>query len=84
MHAIFIQLSGLTSLLVFWNRWTEATSPFEETLLMSAGAGIAVYLVLILGDATVQAVLDRRAAAVQDAPSWLKALNDRASSHPID
>ncbi len=57
MRALYTQFSGLAGLLTFLNQlWNYA--PLERTILMGFGAGLFVYLMLILGDATISRILE--------------------------
>lgn len=57
MRALFAQFSGLAGLLAFLNQlWNYA--PLERTLLLGFGTGLVVYLMLILGDATINRILE--------------------------
>lgn len=59
MHTLCIPLASITALLVVLNQWLGAT-PFDEALVTGLGLGLAAYLLLLLGDTTVQAFLSRR------------------------
>ena len=57
MRALYTQFSGLAGLLAFLNQlWNYA--PLERTILMGFGAGVLVYLMLVLGDATINRILE--------------------------
>ena len=56
MRAFIIQISGLVALVTLFNHlWNDAT--IERTLFMSAGVGLAVYLVLSLSDSFIRSIL---------------------------
>jgi len=59
MHTLSTPLAGLTAFLVIINQWLNA-APFDEALVSGLGIGLAVYLMLLVGDATVQALLARQ------------------------
>lgn len=57
MRAIYTQFSGLAGLLAFLNQlWNYA--PIERTILIGFGTGLVIYLLLILGDATITRILE--------------------------
>lgn len=47
--ALASNVGGLTGLLVLLNRMWDTAAPLEDTLMTAFGAGMAVYLVLMLG-----------------------------------
>ena len=62
MRALFSQFSGLIGILTFVNQML-ASAPVEKALLTGAGSGLAVYVVLLLGDVVIQRILEHAAAA---------------------
>ena len=67
MRSIFMHMSSLIGLLVFLSHlWRSAA--VEETVLLAFGAGLAVYVVLVLGYA-----LGRRILAQPPAPATAEA-----------
>ena len=62
MRALFSQFSGLIGILTFVNQMLAST-PVEKALLTGVGAGLAVYVVLLLGDVVIQRILDQAAAS---------------------
>ncbi len=63
MRALFSQFSGLIGLLAFVNQML-ASAPVEKALLVGTVSGLAVYVVLLLGDVVIQRVLDQASNAV--------------------
>lgn len=56
MRTIYTQFSGLAGLLAFLNQlWSYA--PLERTILIGFGTGLGVYLLLMLGDVTINRIL---------------------------
>ena len=56
MHTLLSNVSGLLGLLVFFQQmWNQA--PLEKGLLTACGTGLAAYLVLTLGYASVCGIL---------------------------
>ena len=56
MRAIYTQFSGLAGLLALLNQlWSYA--PLERTILVGFGTGLGVYLILMLGDLTINRIL---------------------------
>ena len=63
MRAIYTQFSGLAGLLALLNQlWSYA--PLERTILVGFGTGLGVYLILILGDVTINRILAHTPQAV--------------------
>lgn len=57
MNVLFTQIAALTGLFVFINQmWTYA--PVEKAIFLALLAGTAVYLVMVVGDFVIRAVLD--------------------------
>ncbi|MEX2400089.1 MAG: hypothetical protein WD423_04905 [Rhodothermales bacterium] len=68
MRALYTQFSGLAGLLAFLNQlWTYA--PLERTILIGFGTGLGVYLLLILGDVTINRILAQTPPALADKPA---------------
>lgn len=61
MRALFSQFSGLIGILTFVNQMLSS-APVEKAVLTGAGAGLAVYVVLLLGDVVIQRLLEQAAA----------------------
>ena len=56
MRTIYTQFSGLAGLLAFLNQlWSYA--PLERTILVGFGTGLGVYLLLMVGDMTINKIL---------------------------
>ena len=56
MRTIYTQFSGLAGLLAFLNQmWSYA--PMDRTILIGFGTGLGVYLLLMLGDITINRIL---------------------------
>ena len=56
MRTIYTQFSGLAGLLAFLNQiWSYA--PLDRTILIGFGTGLGVYLLLMLGDVTINRIL---------------------------
>ena len=65
MRALYTQFSGLAGLLAFLNQmWSYA--PLERTVLIGFGTGLGVYLLLILGDVTINRILAQTPPALAD------------------
>ncbi|MBO6575786.1 MAG: hypothetical protein JJ896_12350 [Rhodothermales bacterium] len=64
MRALFSQFSGLIGILTFINQMLGG-APVEKAVLTGAGSGLAVYVVLLLGDVVIQRILEQAAAAPQ-------------------
>lgn len=59
MQSIFTQFSGLVGLLVFLHQlWDYA--PVERAVVLAAGSGMAVYLVLLIGHAAIRHIVEYR------------------------
>jgi len=61
MRALFTQFSGLIGVLTFLNHLMSET-PLDKTIIMGLGAGLSVYLVLLLGDLAIHRILEHTAA----------------------
>ncbi len=56
MRTIYTQFSGLAGLLAFLNQlWSYA--PLDRSILIGFGTGLGVYLLLMLGDVTINRIL---------------------------
>lgn len=77
MRSIFMHMSSLIGLLVFLSHlWRSAA--VEETVLLAFGAGLAVYVVLVLGYA-----LGRRIVAPPASPAAPEADAPEAPAAPV-
>ncbi|MFT4603403.1 MAG: hypothetical protein ACI9W4_000117 [Rhodothermales bacterium] len=76
MRALFSQFSGLIGILTFVNQMLSS-APVEKAVLTGAGAGLAVYVVLLLGDVVIQRLLEQ-AAATQNSNSSQQAPQSRS------
>ena len=57
MNVLFTQIAGLTGLFVFLSQmWTYAS--VEKSVFVAIASGLAVYLVLVVGDFTIRTILD--------------------------
>ncbi len=57
MNVLFTQIAALTGLFVFINQmWTYAS--IEKSVFLAFISGLAVYLVLVVGDFSIRAILD--------------------------
>ena len=57
MNVLFTQIAALTGLFVFINQmWTYAS--IEKSIFLALISGVAVYLVLVVGDFSIRAILD--------------------------
>ncbi len=57
MNVLFTQIAALTGLFVFINQmWTY--SSIEKSVFLAFISGLAVYLVLVVGDFSIRAILD--------------------------
>lgn len=65
MRALYTQFSGLAGILAFLNQlWNYA--PIERTILIGFGTGLVVYLMLIMGDATIHRILEHTPPQLAD------------------
>lgn len=65
MRTIYTQFSGLAGLLAFLNQlWSYA--PLERSVLIGFGTAIGVYLLLMLGDVTINRILAHTPPALAD------------------
>lgn len=65
MRALYTQFSGLAGLIAFLNQlWGYA--PLERTILIGFGTGLGIYLLLILGDVTINRILAQTPPALAD------------------
>ncbi len=65
MRALYTQFSGLAGLIAFLNQlWSYA--PLERTILIGFGTGVGIYLLLILGDVTINRILALTPPALAD------------------
>lgn len=65
MRTIYTQFSGLAGLLAFLNQlWSYA--PLDRTILIGFGTGLGVYLLLMLGDVTINRILAHTPPALAD------------------
>ena len=68
MRALYTQFSGLAGLLAFLNQlWSYA--PLDRTILIGFGTGLGVYLLLILGDVTINRILAQTPPALAEESS---------------
>ncbi|HEX7069261.1 MAG TPA: hypothetical protein VF190_00580 [Rhodothermales bacterium] len=70
MNVLFTQIAALTGIFVFINQmWTYAS--VEKSVFLALVSGLAVYLVLVLGDFSIRAILDFKphANAEQEKPA---------------
>ena len=57
MNVLFTQIAALTGLFVFINQmWTYAS--VEKSVFLALVSGLAVYLVLVVGDFSIRAIID--------------------------
>ena len=57
MNVLFTQIAALTGLFVFINQmWTY--SSIEKSVFLALISGLAVYLVLVVGDFSIRAILE--------------------------
>lgn len=76
MRAIYAQFSGLAGLLAFLNQlWTYA--PLDRTILVGFGAGLAVYLMLMMGDITINRILAHTPPALADEAAGARGSADK-------
>lgn len=72
MRALYTQFSGLAGLIAFLNQlWSYA--PLERTILIGFGTGLGIYLLLILGDVTINRILAHTPPALADESAGARA-----------
>ena len=81
MRALFSQFSGLIGILTFVNQMLSS-APVEKALLTGAGAGLAVYVVLLLGDVVIQRILEQAAATPMSTQSGNQESTAQAGAAP--
>lgn len=65
MNVLFTQIAALTGLFVFINQmWTYAS--LEKSIFLAFGSSIAVYLVLVVGDFAIRAILEFKPSRVHE------------------
>lgn len=78
MRALYTQFSGLAGLIAFLNQlWAYA--PLERTILVGFGTGLGIYLMLILGDVTINRILAQTPPALADESASTRATESAES-----
>jgi hypothetical protein len=81
MRALFSQFSALVGILTFVNQMLSAAQ-IEKALLTGVGSGLAVYVVLLLGDVAIQRVVEHAAAAEETVQAGAQAPQAQSMAAP--
>lgn len=81
MRALFSQFSALVGILTFVNQMLAAAQ-IEKALLTGVCSGLAVYVVLLLGDVAIQRVVEHAATAQETAQAAAQAPQAKSAAAP--
>jgi hypothetical protein len=65
MHTVYIHLSALIGVFAFANQLVRY-APLDRTILVGAASGVAVYVVLTLGDVIIRRIIDEQGAGEKE------------------
>lgn len=61
MHTLYIHLSGIVGLFAFVNQLVRY-APLDRTIVVGVASGVAIYVVLMMGEMIVRRIIDSQDA----------------------